>query len=120
PHAQEEDGALTSHRLAQYGPADSWPNGYPALGNGDGDYRYPPHGTDPYAVEPPPAPAGPAGEHPYAAFGGVSHGNGEYRTMPNIEAFGYGDPGYSNPGYDGPSSQDAGIASTQTVRGFVE
>jgi hypothetical protein len=119
PHTQEEDGPLASQRLAQYGPADSWPNGYPALGNGDGDYRYPTHGSDPYADEQP-APAGPPGAHPYAAFGDANHDNGGYNTVPNIEAFGYGDPGYSNPGYDGPASQDAGIASTQTVRGFVE
>jgi hypothetical protein len=44
------------------------------------------------------------GSHPYAAFGGA----------------GYGDGGYSDPGYQGPAAQDAGIAGTRTVRGFVE
>ena len=44
------------------------------------------------------------GEHPYAAF----------------SAAGYGDDGYRDPSYDGPASQDAGIAGTRTVRGFVE
>jgi hypothetical protein len=48
-------------------------------------------------------PAG-QGEHPYAAF----------------SAAGYGDDGYNDPRYDGPASQDAGIAGTRTVRGFVE
>jgi hypothetical protein len=62
----------------------------------DGDYRYP-------ASRQALPPAG-QGEHPYAAF----------------SAAGYGDDGYSNPGYDGPASQDAGIAGTRTVRGFVE
>ena len=117
PHTQEDPGSLASHRQAQYGPADSWPNGYPALEYPEGDYRYPQHGTDPYAVEMP-ASAGPPGEHPYAAFGG-GQAVGGYNS-PNIEAFGYGDPGYSDLGYDGPASEDAGIASTQTVRGFVE
>ncbi|MBO0821222.1 MAG: hypothetical protein J2P26_10260, partial [Nocardiopsaceae bacterium] len=122
PHTQEDSGSLASQRQAQYGPMDSWPNGYPALGNGDGEHPYPTHGADPYAVEQPaPAapPASPGGEHPYAAFGGPGQGAGIY-TAPNIEAFGYGDPGYIDPGYDGPSSQDAGVAGTQTVRGTVE
>jgi hypothetical protein len=44
------------------------------------------------------------GSHPYAAFNGA----------------GYGDGGYSDPGYQGPAAQDAGIAGTRTVRGFVE
>jgi hypothetical protein len=44
------------------------------------------------------------GSHPYAAFSGA----------------GYGDGGYSDPGYQGPAAQDAGIAGTRTVRGFVE
>ncbi len=44
------------------------------------------------------------GSHPYAAF----------------TAAGYGDDGYSDPGYQGPAAQDAGIAGTRTVRGFVE
>jgi hypothetical protein len=117
PHTQEDPGSLASQRQAQYGPADSWPNGYPALEYPEGDYRYPQHGTDPYAVGTP-APAGPPGEHPYGAFGGGQAADGY--NSPNIEAFGYGDPGYSDLGYDGPASEDAGIASTQTVRGFVE
>jgi hypothetical protein len=70
-------------------------------------------------VDLPAAAAGSAGEHPYAGFGGAAHSTGEY-TTPDIEAFGYGDPGYSDPRYDGPASQDAGIAGTQTVRGVVE
>ena len=44
------------------------------------------------------------GSHPYASFTGA----------------GYGDDGYSDPRYQGPSAQDAGIAGTRTVRGFVE
>ena len=44
------------------------------------------------------------GEDPYAAYNAV----------------GYGDPGYSDPGYNGPSAQDAGVAGTRTVRGFVD
>src|SRR6202044_4098966 len=44
------------------------------------------------------------GSHPYAAF----------------TAAGYGDDGYRDPGYQGPAAQDAGIAGTRTVRGFVE
>jgi hypothetical protein len=44
------------------------------------------------------------GAHPYGAFTGA----------------GYGDDGYSDPGYQGPVAQDAGIAGTRTVRGFVE
>ncbi len=44
------------------------------------------------------------GSHPYASFTGA----------------GYGDDGYSDPRYQGPAAQDAGIAGTRTVRGFVE
>ena len=33
---------------------------------------------------------------------------------------GYGDDGYRDPGYQGPAAQDAGIAGTRTVRGFVD
>ncbi|MBO0802874.1 MAG: hypothetical protein J2P25_07340 [Nocardiopsaceae bacterium] len=157
PHTQEGTGTLASQRQA-YGPAESWPDGYPALGsnethgnggpgntghgnmghgNGGRDYGYPAHGMDPYAaglhaveppvvepraVEPPGsiAPAGPAGTHPYAPapLGGEPPAGGY--TASSIESFGYGDPGYSNARYDGPSSQDTGIASTQTVRGVVE
>ena len=35
-------------------------------------------------------------------------------------AAGYGDDGYRDPGYQGPAAQDAGIAGTRTVRGFVD
>lgn len=122
PHTQEDPGSLASRQQAQYGPVDSWPNGYPALGNGEGDYPYPAYGSDPYASEAPvmPAvtapPASPDGEHPYAAFGEARQGSGGH-TVPNFEAFGYGDPGYSSPGYDGPASRDAG---THTGRGGVD
>ena len=108
PHTQEDPGSLASRQQARYGPMISWPDGYPALGDGDDDYRYPTHGTDPYAADPPvapgpvapvasPAPASPAGEHPYAAFG-------------------YGDPGYASPGYDGPAAHDAGPAPSPDGR----
>ena len=79
-----------------FGPDVSWPTGYSDMEYRDGDYRYPAR----QAAQLPAA----QGEHPYAAF----------------SAAGYGDDGYSNPGYDGPMSQDAGIAGTRTVRGFVE
>jgi hypothetical protein len=62
-----------------------------------GDYRY----AAPQASALPP---GNHGAHPYAAF----------------DSAGYGDDGYTDPGYQGPSAQDAGIAGTRTVRGFVE
>jgi hypothetical protein len=62
----------------------------------DGDYRY-------LAPQPELPPASHGG-HPYAAF----------------TAAGYGDDGYRDPGYQGPAAQDAGIAGTRTVRGFVE
>jgi hypothetical protein len=83
-------------RQAPFGPEISWPTGYPPLEYRDGDYRYPaPRETQPPANH---------GAHPYAAF----------------SAAGYGDDGYRDPSYDGPASQDAGIAGTRTVRGFVE
>jgi hypothetical protein len=63
-----------------------------------GGYRYP----ETRAEQLPAAVA--HGAHPYAAFNGS----------------GYGDDGYNDPGYQGPSAQDAGIAGTRTVRGFVE
>jgi hypothetical protein len=63
----------------------------------DGDYRY----AAPQSASPPPADYG---QHPYAAF----------------TAGGYGDDGYRDPGYQGPAAQDAGIAGTRTVRGFIE
>ena len=82
---------------APFGPEVSWPTGYPDQEYPSGDYRYP-------ATRAEQLPAAGQGAHPYAAFGGA----------------GYGDDGYSDPGYQGPSAQDAGIAGTRTVRGFVE
>jgi hypothetical protein len=95
-----------------YGPEVSWPGGYPNPEYRGGDYR-------------PARPALPAsqnhGEHPYAAYDVAGYGdNGTGYAHPTPDTFGYGDPGYTNPGYDGPSAQDAGIAGTRTVRGFVE
>jgi hypothetical protein len=84
-------------RSASAGPEVSWPAGYSDQGYRDGDYRY----EAPQAEQLPPA--GPGG-HPYAAFNSA----------------GYGDDGYRDPGYQGPAAQDAGIAGTRTVRGFVE
>jgi hypothetical protein len=82
---------------APFGPEVSWPSGYSEVEYPDGGYRYP-------ATRAEQLPAAGQGAHPYAAFGGA----------------GYGDDGYSDPGYQGPSAQDAGIAGTRTVRGFVE
>jgi hypothetical protein len=78
-------------------------SGWPHPGDGQGvtpaDQRGAPFGPEVSW------PAGyPQGSHPYAAF----------------TAAGYGDDGYSDPGYQGPAAQDAGIAGTRTVRGFVE
>jgi hypothetical protein len=84
-------------RSAPAGPEVSWPAGYSDQGYRDGDYRY----AAPQAEELPPASHG---GHPYAAF----------------TSDGYGDDGYRDPGYQGPAAQDAGIAGTRTVRGFVE
>jgi hypothetical protein len=84
-------------RQASFGPEVSWPAGYSDLEYRDGDYRY----SAPLAEPSPPASQG---GHPYAAF----------------TAAGYGDDGYRDPGYQGPSAQDAGIAGTRTVRGFVD
>jgi hypothetical protein len=84
-------------RSAPFGPEVSWPAGYSDLEYRDGDYRY----TAPQAEQLPPASQG---GHPYAAF----------------TTAGYGDDGYRDPGYQGPAAQDAGIAGTRTVRGFVE
>ena len=84
-------------RSAPFGPEVSWPTGYSDLEYRDGDYRY----SAPQAEELPPASHG---GHPYAAF----------------TSAGYGDDGYRDPGYQGPAAQDAGIAGTRTVRGFVE
>jgi len=80
-----------------FGPEVSWPNGFSALEHPSGGYRYP-------ATRAEQLPAGGQGAHPYAAFDGA----------------GYGDDGYNDPGYQGPAAQDAGIAGTRTVRGFVE
>src|ERR1700678_706544 len=84
-------------RSAPVGPEVSWPAGYSDQEYRDGDYRY----AAPQAQELPPASHG---GHPYAAF----------------TSDGYGDDGYRDPGYQGPAAQDAGIAGTRTVRGFVE
>jgi hypothetical protein len=84
-------------RGAPFGPEVSWPAGYSGQEYRDGDYRYYPEP----AAQPP---AAAQGAHPYGAFTGA----------------GYGDGGYSDPGYQGPAAQDAGIAGTRTVRGFVE
>jgi hypothetical protein len=94
PHTQDDHGRLPADQpQAPFGPEISWPTGYSSLEYRDGGYRYP-------AAQP----AASQGEHPYAAF----------------SAAGYGDDGYSDPGYDGPASQDAGVAGTRTVRGFIE
>ncbi|MGH3296658.1 MAG: hypothetical protein ACRDP7_33180, partial [Trebonia sp.] len=79
-----------------FGPEVSWPTGF-SEEHPSGGYRYP-------ATRAEQLPAAAQGAHPYAAFGGA----------------GYGDDGYTDPGYQGPSAQDAGIAGTRTVRGFVE
>jgi hypothetical protein len=84
-------------RRVPFGPEVSWPAGYSDLEFREGDYRY-------AASQPAEVPAANTGAHPYGAFA----------------ASGYGDDGYSDPGYQGPSAQDAGIAGTRTVRGFVE
>ena len=83
-------------RSAPVGPEVSWPAGYSDREYGDGDYRY----AAPQSQEPPASHGG----HPYGAF----------------TSAGYGDDGYRDPGYQGPAAQDAGIAGTRTVRGFVE
>jgi len=84
-------------RQASFGPEVSWPNGYSDVEYRDGDYRY----AAPQAAA---LPSENPGEHPYAAF----------------TSGGYGDDGYRDPGYQGPAAQDAGIAGTRTVRGFVD
>jgi hypothetical protein len=116
PHTQEEPGPVASHQQANYGPVDSWPDGYPALGRDDGDYRYQQqYGVDPYSAQPYVPAAGEGGGYPYSEFGG--HGRhaqaGNYAAP---DAYGYGDTGYGNPGYDAPSAQDTGIPS----HGFVD
>jgi hypothetical protein len=82
---------------APFGPEISWPNGYANLEYPSGDYRYP-------ATRAEQLPAAAQGAHPYGAFDGA----------------GYGDDGYHDPGYQGPAAQDAGIAGTRTVQGYVE
>ncbi|MDX6342525.1 MAG: hypothetical protein QOH87_2663, partial [Trebonia sp.] len=82
---------------APFGPEASWPTGFSELEHPSDGNRYP-------ATRAEQLPDAAQGAHPYAAFGGA----------------GYGDDGYSDPGYQGPSAQDAGIAGTRTVRGFVE
>jgi hypothetical protein len=81
-----------------FGPEVSWPNAYSESEYSNGGYRYPATRAEQLPE------AGQGGAHPYAAFGGA----------------GYGDDGYNDPGYQGPAAQDAGIAGTRTVRGFVE
>ncbi|WP_300605802.1 hypothetical protein [Trebonia sp.] len=112
PHTQDDHGRLPPDgRQVPFGPDISWPTGYSDLEYRGGDYRYP--------ASRPPAPS--HGEHPYAAAGASGYGTdpGGYARSA-ADDFGYGDPGYANPGYNGPASQDAGIAGTRTVRGYVE
>ena len=98
PHAEDGRGMTPANRgHVPFGPEASWPGGHSDPGYANGDYRYP-------ATRAEQLPALGQGAHPYAAFGGQ----------------GYGDDGYTDPGYQGPSAQDAGIAGTRTVRGFVE
>jgi hypothetical protein len=80
-----------------FGPEVSWPGGYSNSEYQNGDYRH-------AAQQSAQLPAASQGAHPYASFNGA----------------GYGDDGYTDPGYQGPAAQDAGIAGTRTVRGFVE
>jgi hypothetical protein len=68
------------------------------------DQRRAPFGPDTSWPQAAQSPAEAPGQHPYAAF----------------SSSGYGDDGYTDPGYQGPAAQDAGIAGTRTVRGFVE
>jgi hypothetical protein len=98
PHTEDGRGNMpASQGQAPFGPEVSWPNGYSETEHPSGGYRYP-------ATRAEQLPALDQGAHPYAAFNGS----------------GYGDDGYTDPGYQGPSAQDAGIAGTRTVRGFVE
>jgi hypothetical protein len=98
PHTGDgQDMTPAAQGDVPFGPEDSWPTGYSAPGFNDSGYRY----ETPAA---PQLPASSQGAHPYAAF----------------NAAGYGDDGYRDPGYQGPSAQDAGIAGTRTVRGFIE
>jgi hypothetical protein len=98
PHTGDGQGMSPADQgNVPFGPEVSWPNGFPEMQYRDGDYRYP----DQRSAQ---LPAASQGAHPYAAF--------------NTD--GYGDDGYRDPGYQGPAAQDAGIAGTRTVRGFVE
>jgi hypothetical protein len=87
----------TNQGHAPFGPEVSWPSAYSDPEHANGGYRYPETRAEQL-------PDMGHGGHPYAAFGGA----------------GYGDDGYTDPGYQGPAAQDAGIAGTRTVRGFVE
>ena len=98
PHSEDGRGMTpASQGHVPFGPEVSWPGAYPDQERANGDFRYP-------ATRAEQLPAAAQGAHPYAAFDGA----------------GYGDDGYTDPGYQGPSAQDAGIAGTRTVRGFVE
>jgi hypothetical protein len=98
PHAQDGQGMPPAdQRRLPLGPGSSWPGGSSDVEYRGGDHRYPAQ----QAAQPSDASQG---QHPYAAF----------------SASGYGDDGYQDPGYQGPAAQDAGIAGTRTVRGFVE
>jgi len=98
PHTEDGRGMTPANQgHVPFGPEVSWPSGFSALEYPSGNSRYP-------ATRAEPLPALGQGAHPYAAFNGA----------------GYGDDGYTDPGYQGPSAQDAGIAGTRTVRGFVE
>jgi hypothetical protein len=102
------------HRQAQYGPADSWPNGYPALQYPDGDYRYPAQpGTQPYAGQ---APASQDG-HPYAAFGGDPYGNGGYESPDPASQGGY--PGGAIEAYPAPVAPEALAAPGAPESGHI-
>jgi hypothetical protein len=98
PHSEDGRGTTSANQgHVPFGPEVSWPGGYSEQEYPSGGYRYP-------ATRAEQLPAVGQGAHPYAAFGGA----------------GYGDDGYNDPGYQGPAAQDAGIAGTRTVRGFVE
>ena len=98
PHSEGGRGATPANQgHVPFGPDVSWPPGYSETEYPSGGYRYP-------ATRAEQLPETGHGAHPYAAFHGA----------------GYGDDGYTDPGYQGPSAQDAGIAGTRTVRGFVE
>jgi hypothetical protein len=98
PHSEDGRGMTPANQgHAPFGPEASWPTGFSELEHPSDGNRYP-------ATRAEQLPDAAQGAHPYAAFGGA----------------GYGDDGYNDPGYQGPSAQDAGIAGTRTVRGFVE